>query len=302
MSNEKTKEHDIALHTAKKNLSLWHAEMALLEELAILSAASAAKSIIAQESDTEIRRHVANKLLGDEDTSSSCAVHSAKLQERIALCRTLAASADKGRDTPPKTVSQAMSKSPRIAMLNSPIFSKALAVFTPIFPSGESIFCRSFADIFEEVSSGRALFGILPLEDNAEGKLFRIYEQIERFELRIACTTDIHDDGGKTVRTALLYKNELPHIPQKGERVLECLLFGDEGALADLLIAATAFGLALRRVDSIPLSYREDRFVQHLVFIEKNKGARCLQTYLALFMPHTTITADYINIKAKELA
>jgi len=301
MSGEKNIGRD-AHGTARKNLSLWHREMALLEELAFLEAKGMAKSVIAKGADAELWRHEANELLGEESTAPSPAVHSARLHERIALCRTLAESTEKAPNDTPENVLQATSGSPRIAMLNSPIFGDALAVFAPIFPSAEPLFCRSFADVFEEVSNGRASFGILPLEDSAEGKLFRIYEQIERFELHIACTTDIRGDDGKTVRAALLYKNEPPHIPQRGERVLECLLFGDEGALADLLAVATAFGLALRRVDSIPLSYREDRFVQHLVFSEKNEGANGLQWYLALFMPRTTVTADYINIKAKELS
>ena len=72
------------------------------------------------------------------------------------------------------------------------------------------------------------------------------------------------------------------------------------GALIELLIAATALGFALRRVDSLPLSYREDGFVQHVVLHGEQGDADALMTYLGLFMPHTTVTADYIHIKVRE--
>ena len=109
-------------------------------------------------------------------------------------------------------------------------FEAAVTVFSTALPKAQALPCHSFVEILEEVAGGRASFGILPIEDSAQGRLFRIYEQCESFELHIACTTDIKDENGKTVRMALLYKGDTPPIQRPlGERTLECLLYGDEG-------------------------------------------------------------------------
>ncbi len=300
MHNENNIAQD-ALARARENLAVWHGEISLAEELALLQTTDIATRLVSGKGDVDRYRLEALALLG-EALSPSPTLRAQQLSERIALCRALSKSADMG--TVPAVHDRETTVAPqepaRIAMLNSPIFSAAADAFFPALPLGEPLFGRSFADVSDEVAAGRAVFGILPLEDTAEGKLFRIYEQIERFELHIAATTDVGGEDGKTVRMALLYKNEAPRLKEKGERVLELLPYGDAHETADLLTVATAFHLSLRRVDSMPLSYKEDGFVQHIVLRTEGGDVHGFLTYLALFMPRTTITADYINIKARE--
>lgn len=291
-----------AYDTAKGNLAAWHGDMRLLHDLSILQIESLAKEFAKNATDIEGCRHLAAKLL-DKELSPIPTERAQQLSERLTLCRELAALplTLTEADTPQKDLQASPDEAVNVAILNSPIFSTAITAFSAVLPKTNPLFYRSFTDICEEVAAGRAAFGILPLEDSAEGKLFRLYEQIERFELHIACTADIREVGGKTVRMALLYKNEPPSATPCGERVLECLLYAEnEYTLTDLITVAAAFELSLRRVDSLPLSYREDGFVQHLVFRTAQKGVMGFLIYLSLFLPRVAITADYINIKTQE--
>ncbi len=291
-----------AYDTAKDNLAAWHGELGVLRELSVLQIESIAKDFTANATDIEGCRHLAARLL-DKELSPHPAERAQQLSERLTLCRRLAnlpLTLNEG-DSAMQDRHASSDKTVNVAILNSPIFSTAIATFSAVLPKTEPLLCRSFSDICEEVAASRAAFGILPLEDSAEGKLFRLYEQIERFELHIACTADITELGGKTVRMALLYKNEPPSTTPCGERMLECLLYAEnECMLTDLITVAAAFDLSLRRVDSLPLSYREDDFVQHLVFRTVKNEIKGFLIYLSLFLPRVSITADYINIKAQE--
>lgn len=291
-----------AYDTAKDNLAAWHGELGVLRELSVLQIESIAKDFAANATDIEGCRHLAARLL-DKELSPHPTERAQQLSERLTLCRQLKElplTLNEG-DNAPQSRQAAPDEVAKVAILNSPIFSSAIAAFSAVLPKTEPLFCRSFTDICEEIAAGRAAFGILPLEDSAEGKLFRLYEQIEHFELHIACTADITEPGGKTVRIALLYKSEPPSITPCGERILECLLYAEnECTLTDLITVAAAFDLSLRRIDSLPLSYREDDFVQHLVFRTVKNEIKGFLVYLSLFLPRVSITADYINIKAQE--
>ncbi len=291
-----------ACDTAKGNLSAWHGDMRLLHDLSILQVEGVAEKFATNATDIEGCRNLAVKLL-DKELSPHPTERAQQLSERLTLCRQLKElplTLNEG-DNAPQSRQAAPDEVAKVAILNSPIFSSAIATFSAVLPKTEPLFCRSFTDICEEVAVGRAAFGILPLEDSAEGKLFRLYEQIERFELHIACTADITEPGGKTVRMALLYKNEPPSVAPYGERILECLLYAENACtLTDLITVAAAFDLSLRRIDSLPLSYREDDFVQHLVFRTVKNEIKGFLIYLSLFLPRVSITADYINIKAQE--
>ncbi len=288
-----------ALDTIKDNLALWHGDITRLEELSCLQAQSAAHALAQGTSDPDALPNDIQRLWGEE-AAASLAVRAAQVSERLALCRELREGRERVGQVREHLVETPEAPLP-IAVLSGPTFAAAVTVFSTALPKARTLPCHSFSEILEEVAGGRAAFGILPIEDSAQGRLFRIYEQCESFELHIACTTDIKDENGKTVRMALLYKGDahLAHAPS-GERTLECLLYGDEGALIELLSVATALGFTLRRVDSVPLSYREDGFVQHVVLCGEHGDTDALMTYLRLFMPHTTVTADYIHIKVRE--
>ncbi len=295
---------EAALAAVKENLLAWHGAMLKPHELALLQIEGVinrfAKADLGDVTrDMGVLRLLANNLLSQEEASSPL-LHTQRLCERIAFCRALHAAwpALFAEEMQAPSVQNDIEDAHAVAILNSPIFSTAITRFSVVLPDAKPLLCQSFTDICEEIAAGNAAFGILPLEDSVEGKLFRLYEQIEHFELHIACTADIPlQEDGKTVRAALLYKSKPPAIKPQGSRTLECLLYEEnEFSLSDLLMVAGVLGLSLRRIDSLPISYREDGFAKHLVLCADGDRVGQLAAYLALFMPRTVITADYINI------
>ena len=288
--------------TAAKNLSLWHEAMLPPHELSLLEITAAAKALAAEgvvaARDMGALRAMISELLGEED--SSPLMHTQNLCERIACCRALYEAAPTlfGEEVPTLGNQAAAKDKNAVAMLNSPIFTAALSRFQIALQGASPLFCQGFTHICEEIFSGNAAFGILPLEDSVEGKLFRLYEQIEQFELHIAYTTDVTVEAdGKTVRAALLCKSEPPRKVPNGTHTLECLVYEETAhSLADFLTVASTLGLALRRVDSLPSSYLEDRFAKHVVLCADRQEIELFAAYLTLFMPRTVITAEYINI------
>lgn len=294
----------------KENFAVWHGEAARAGELALLAACRAGKQLgITWKKDSGgdliALRQQALALLG-EARAPSPLLRTQQILERIAFCRAL-------HDTHPDVLAEDFSPSAHtvtaqantqstVATLQGPLFGDALIAFDAILPKAAPLFCQSFSEIGEAVSSGRAAFAILPLEDTVEGKLFRLYELIEHLELRMACTVDVPGrEASKSVRFALLYKTDAPKAQPVGEQILECTLFEDDPrSLGELLAAAEAFGFLTRRIDSLPHSWHEDAFVKHIIFKSKGEELGALMLYLTLFMPRAAVTAHYINLTVKE--
>lgn len=281
---------------------LWRDAMLTPHELSVLQITAAVKALAAEHAaarDITALRTLVNELCYEEDNPSPL-MHAQNLCERIACCRALNEAAPLlfSEEAPSRGDQAVVKNQNSVAILNSPIFSAALSRFQIALLDATPLLCQGFTHICEEIFSGNAAFGILPLEDSVEGKLFRLYEQIEQFELHIACTTDVTVEAdGKTVRAALLYKSVPPRQIPSGTHTLECLVFEETAhSLTDLLSVAETLGLSLRRIDSLPSSYLKDRFAKHVVLCADQQEISLFAAYLALFMPRTVITADYINI------
>jgi hypothetical protein len=200
---------------------------------------------------------------------------------------------------PSSTIAE-FSKKPRSsANAAATAISSAAERFSAAVCALEPLHVSTFADICEEVGSGRVAFGILPLEDSDDGKLYRFYEQADSFELRICCTCDVpYRDGSRTMRLALLSLADAPAPTIQGERMLECSLLEDRDCTqAELLTAAVACGLSLRRVDSLPAPYTEDGFYLRSVFRATEKGEALFERFIRCFMPRAVITARYVHLK-----
>lgn len=291
-----------ALSAAQQNLALWHTDIARLSELSSLQIEGMMQSVSAPVQDVVALREGTKKL--SAVTTEAPILQTQQLFERIALCRALPKSTLEllFDATRPHTATGTQAPTPaRVAVLGSPLFQTAKEAFTPALPISDPLLCGGFADICERVAAGDAAFGILPLEDSVEGKLFRIYEALEQFDLHVAYTKDLQT-GGKTVRMALLYKAYPPTVTLSGTRTVECVLYEEgDASLCQFLTVASALGLTLRRIDSLSVSYREDGFAKHAVLQATDEGALLLAAYITPFMPRTMIVADYIHID-KELS
>ena len=189
---------------------------------------------------------------------------------------------------------------PRVAFLDSAIGRDTLHRFELILPHQRPIPAASFTAVCEEVVNDRADFALLPLEDSREGKFLHLYEEIDRFELRIThvCTVP-YTERGRSVVMALLSKNYAPTLPVTGDSLLSCTVFGeDDTVLFDLLCAASSIGLRLHHIDTLPSPYGESGVFYHPVFATDSEQKDALfLTYLAVCLPRAHVTARYFHLK-----
>ena len=189
---------------------------------------------------------------------------------------------------------------PRVAFLDSAIGRDALRRFECVLPHQRPLPLPSFTAVCEELVNNRADFALLPLEDSREGKFLHLYEEIDRFELRIThvCTLP-YIERGRSVLMALLSKNYMPTVPVKGDALLSCTLFGEDPTLLyDLLNAANAIGLQLHHIDTRPSPYGESGASYHPVFTtDTPKKDTLFTTYLAVCLPRAHVTARYLHLK-----
>ena len=188
---------------------------------------------------------------------------------------------------------------PRVVFLDSVFGREALKHFEKLLPHSLPVTAPSFTAVCEELASDRADFALLPLEDSREGKFLHLYEEIDRFELHITHSCTVTTDEGGSVLMALLSRRYMPAVSVSGTRILGCaVLEEDSHALSDLLLAAKACSLSLRRIDTLPTSYGENIAIYHPLFCAPSKDAELLfLLYIALFQPRARATARYIHLK-----
>lgn len=282
---------------AAANLKKWHSEIARLKELASLQITMIAREIgdeSAAASEGAPLYQTLATLLEEGDTPL---LHRLTVAERLDFCRTRL----EGEEAAPHAPSLAeieRQDTVKIACLDSPLFAEAHTLFSELFPTAAPALCPTFAEVPEEVVAGSADFGILPIENARDGKLFRFYEQIERHELHIFATKSATlGEGEESTRFALISKAP-PPLPHDAEKVMECVVFEEDAfSLSDILFVAASCGITLRRIDSLPASFGKGHFLHHPIFHAVNGDFRLFETYLDLFMPRTIITARYINLK-----
>lgn len=289
-----------AIRTAEANLSRWRqelrpeAELCRLQYTALAQCAAAAFRAGTWREISELRTYL-SPLLTVETASRSPMELALCTEERLAFAGELLALLPELFSDPESA--EASPPGP-VAVLDNPFFTAAAQRFAPLTEHAATLAVPAFADVCEAVAQGNARFGILPLEDSADGKLLRFYEQLDRYELHISHTTDVpYPDGTKTIRFALFYRNHPPTHFLPGEGMLECSQFGEtRGGLVELLNAALGAGLSLRRMDAIPAPYGADGFFYRPIFRTAEGDVRLFEAYLACFMPRTTVTARYVHI------
>ncbi len=211
--------------------------------------------------------------------------------EQIELCRlvcaempTLSFTALVPHDDPLPRGAQGL-----IAYLRNAFTDRAYRVFSAAMPRARSAYHDSYGSACEAVSTGSCEACILPIEHTLDGKLLGFYRLIDRYELKIACTCDLDQQDGTVSRFALL-KKSMTSPAESGERFFEfSLTRSTENSIGLLLDAAALCGLSLRRIDSIPLAYSEDRFAYHAVY------ARAEETALVPFMLYLSLAAPQYN-------
>ena len=242
-----------------------------------------------------------------------CFFDSISVAERVDICRALGKRVKLPSDTLRFLIEVSESQQNdaldgkaegRIAYMKNNYTESAFMKFSKVLGNARSAYFQSFDAVCEEVYSGGCEFCILPLESSAEGRLNSFYTMIDRFELKIAAVCDIeHHDSQRFTRFALLKKSlsETTTIRHsKKDQILEFRFsstIGGHSPLGDILQAATACGLRLLRLASLPLPYNDEMLSYYVSFTLDNAEVITFLTFIALEFPQCDPLGVYFTVK-----
>ena len=224
--------------------------------------------------------------------------------DRLAVLRTVAERlgiaflSDASQDTPEiaEISETAMGK---IAYVQNSYSDNAYLQFSKVIPTPRASYFDNFSDVCEEVYNGICEYGILPILHEREGKLFRFYDLLEKYDLRIVCACDVpttERDYMTFTRYALI-RRSLPSLQDTFSH-MEILLPADGGgndALCDLLQAAQACALSPDRLDTRTAEgYDGSLSMIHRITLTVNSpDIRPFLAFLSLDIPRATVLGLY---------
>jgi len=216
------------------------------------------------------------------------------LSDKLELCRHLCrplktADIDKISPLAESFVSVAAGSHEKIAVVKNNYNNTALECFSKVIPRAKSVYCPTFEECCEAVVEEKCEFAIVPIEDNADGRMFGFYSLLDRFELSIQAVCSVETET-KTVKYALAGRNpfcrELEKILSDRTRFFEISLIDDTSNLiSDLFLAASLCGARLRKTASISISYNDMTRFYFSFEIERSTEITAFLTYLRLEYP-----------------
>ncbi len=191
----------------------------------------------------------------------------------------------------------------RIVYQRSSYTDDAYLAFATLVPNARAAYAHSFHAACEEVYNGHCEFCILPVENAVEGELIGFAKLIAQYDLKIAAVCDITGaDASRKTRFALLRRNMLPlfGVDTNKNGFFKCSLPTESGAqIADILSAASFFGLSFLSANTLPIQKDEERACFNLTFEIQGGDLYPFLLYLATVAPQYTPIGIYSRIKQK---
>ena len=181
---------------------------------------------------------------------------------------------------------QTVGETTQLAYLTSNRYSyRAMEHFSShVSCSLQAVAVDSFSEICELVSSATCDFGILPIENSADGRLIGFYKMLDKYELKICAVCDIEDELGETFTRFALVARTLVHLNSDNQRWIELSATSSNASrILELIAVAELWGLSIKRLSSVPLSYRGNASVDTITLAVPNNLALSFFIYLHLF-------------------
>lgn len=193
----------------------------------------------------------------------------------------------------------------RIVYQRSSYTDNAYLAFATLVPEARAAYAHSFHAACEDVYNGHCEFCILPVENAVEGELIGFAKLIAQYELKIAAVCDIAgSDASRKTRFALLRRNILPFFTSGTDKngFFRCSVPQSLAtSVADVLGAASFFGLFLLSINTLPIQKDEDeeKTCLNLTFDIRGGDLYPFLLYLATVVPQYTPIGIYSHIKQK---
>lgn len=196
----------------------------------------------------------------------------------------------------PSAAEQLPFETDRIAYLKNAFADRAYEQFAKILPDAVVSYCEDFTGVCEEVTSGRARYGILPLENSTDGRLKAFHTLLRRYDLKTVLVCDVPVGDGVT-QFALLGRRvaSLDCGEHRAATFLEVRLsLSRTEALSQLLGAAAYYGLRLLRSSS---AEGEGGNAFDLLFATEAADVSAYLCYLTLEFPRFIPLGIYTKLK-----
>lgn len=188
----------------------------------------------------------------------------------------------------------------KVAYVKNAFSDNAYLQFSGELNRPRAAYFDSFSDVCEEVYNGICEYGILPILHERDGKLFRFYGLLQKYDLRIVCACDVpcvERDGITTTRYALIRKT-LPAVQNGRATHLELSLPADEGGgetLCELLQAARVCELTPLRLDTRAQGDgdRPEELAHQITLSLPRADLTPFLAYLTLCIPRCTVLGLY---------
>lgn len=200
-------------------------------------------------------------------------------------------------------------ESKKIAYFINPYSDISFKKFSRQIKNSTPVIAQSFSGVCEEVTYGRAGYCILPLSSSDGGMIGSFYKLIDKHDLKIAYTCDVvMGDDENTAKMALLRRGISKKIKDMSEADFFEIsaLFPDNIPFGEMISAMEMTGVSVMRINSIPLSYTDDKYSYNIVFnlnpknnsaMEKNDILEALLMFLASAVTNYTSVGLYCNLQ-----
>ncbi len=196
----------------------------------------------------------------------------------------------------PREAEQFPFETDRIAYLKNAFADLAYSKFSRILPDAVVSYCDDFNAVCEEVSLGRARYGILPLENSADGRLKSFHALLDRYDLKIVLLCEV--PVGQSVTQFALFGRRVAVLDcgrYRQSSFLELRLhLSRTEELSCVLSAASYYGLRLTRSSS---TEREQGAEFDLIFSLETADVSAFLCYLTLEFPQFEPIGLYTKLK-----
>ena len=188
----------------------------------------------------------------------------------------------------------------KVAYVRNKYNDMAFDIFGKALSNAKQVHSPSFSEACEEVLDNRAEFCIMPIEDSGDGRLFRFYSMLDRYDLKILSTCELEtEDHAKMIRYALAgkgltEKNLNSLLKKKQKQTFEFSLVAPDALfLSDVTEALKSCGALPQKIDSLPVEYDHNmrRFFFNVHIAPSELCALCL--YLSLEFSSYTFIGSY---------
>lgn len=178
----------------------------------------------------------------------------------------------------------------KVAYVRNDRNDEAFLAFSKRIQRAKAHYCHGFAEACEAVFDNVCEFGILPVANDKDGRLYSFYAMMDRYELRICDVLDIDDEdtSQKTCFALVARKVELPSNKDARCRFEFSVACDGEKLPVEIISAVDTLGGMVCHIGTQPVSYDDTGNKYYFAVDLGCFDALCIAFYLSMEYPRYT--------------